>query len=91
MSCQLNFLTILSLLELDSEAAPSCFRYFLLYKNDFCLILRLFNFFQKVPKKAPGELIANFLKMNQYIINKMELLQSQAPAERELLGNSAGH
>ena len=26
-------------------------------------------FFQKVPKKAPGELIANFLKIIQYIIN----------------------
>ena len=27
MSCQLNFLTIPSLLELDSEAAPSCYNF----------------------------------------------------------------
>ena len=40
-----------------------------LYEDEYFAKKKLLFFLQKVPKKAPVELIANFLKINQYINN----------------------
>ena len=69
-----DFLTIPPLLELDSEAAPSCLLYI--------------YFTKYVKNKKKHEEQTSFF----FGTNKMELLQSQAPTERELLGNQpSGH
>ena len=43
----------------------------------------------KVSKLKQDRSIRSRKKQDDFYLNKMELLQSQAPAETELLGNSA--